>query len=154
MPKRSISTSVDALDKRIRQLENELFIARQTVFHLVDPRAREIFEKMPYSSTPSGVYDWFEKAMGQVVALAEPFAAEDMRTGRSLGQRARCPLCGDSSSDYYNPDNGFAFPEGLLRHLLGGKGANQCGVTIEVLAQARYANAPPAPGEWRPNLSI
>jgi hypothetical protein len=132
---------------RIRELEDELFRARQTVFHLMPPRAREILDGMYLLETPRDVYDWFEGAMKQVLELAEPFLAEDRRTGKSLGHRARCPLCGESSNDRYNPDNGFAFPEGLLRHLLGERKANQCGVAREVLAEARRVSTHMA-GKW------
>lgn len=139
--------TADSLEKRIRELEDELFRARQTVLHLMPPQAQEIFAGMYQLKTPRDVYDWFEGAMKQVIDLADPFLAEDSRTGMSLGHRARCPLCGESSNDYYNPDNGFAFPEGLLRHLLGERNANQCGVAREVLAEARRASTHMA-GRW------
>jgi len=145
--------TADSLDKRIRELEDELFRARQTILHLVSPQAREIFDGMYRLETPRDVYDWFEGAMKQVIDLAEPFLAKDGRTGMPLGHRARCPLCGESSNDRYNPDNGFAFPEGLLRHLLGERKANQCGVAREVVAEARRASTHVA-GRWLPDYDV
>lgn len=145
--------TTESLEKRIRVLEDELFRARLTVFHLIPPNAREILDGLYLLETPRDVYDWFEGAMKQVLDLAEPFLAEDGRTGRSLGHRARCPLCGESSSDRYNPDNGFAFPEGLLRHLLGERNANQCGVAREAVAEARRVSIHIA-GVWLSDLDV
>ena len=50
-------------------------------------------------------------------------------------QRARCPLCRDSSSSPYS--EGFSVPEGLRRHLIGWGNARQCSVMEAACALAR-----------------
>lgn len=128
----------DPRDARIRELESDLFFARVALFNRLDERLQDIINTMPIDATFSEVYRWFEGAMSDVIDLAEPLSAEERTDTTHNGDRARCPLCGDSANDYYNPNNGFAYPQGLRRHLLGTHNNTQCEVSKQILSQARY----------------
>jgi hypothetical protein len=152
MPGRSTYRGeVDSKDARIRELREELYSARRALFHRLGESFQQIIDEMPRDVTYGETYDWFEEAMGQVLHLAESLSADERTDEDQSIDRARCPLCGGSASDYYNPNNGFAYPEGLRRHLLGENNTNQCEVSKQVLAHARYLNEPPILGAWRPN---
>jgi hypothetical protein len=58
---------------------------------------------------------------------AKPQPWQEMRGVSSISDRARCPLCG-GSSDNPHGEEGFAYPEGLRRHLAGSYNARQCNV--------------------------
>ncbi|GLQ98349.1 hypothetical protein [Dyella mobilis] len=123
---------------RIRELEEQLYLARRTVIKLTGETTSQVLSP-PYNlKSWQEAYDWFEKVIEQVIHEA-PIIPKDRRTDyESLGERAICPLCGDSAQDYYNPTNGFAHPEGLRRHLVGSHKSTQCEVAREALQQARY----------------
>jgi hypothetical protein len=118
-------------DDRIRQLEDELFVARQAVFHLIDPRAREILTSPIDLDTRGNVHDWFKNAVEEVLKIAQAMIDQDTEE-----ERAICPLCRESPQNYRLPDQGFAFPEGLRRHLLGSHKSTQCRVSHVALNEA------------------
>jgi hypothetical protein len=118
-------------DDRIRQLEDELFVARQAVFHLIDPQAREILTSPFDLDTRADVHDWFKNAVEEVLKLADAMIDQDTEE-----ERAICPLCHESAQNYRLPDQGFAFPEGLRRHLRGSHKGTQCRVSLVALNEA------------------
>jgi len=147
-------TAEEPLARRIDKLELELYVARRTLINRLSLGIQELLVHIPRSLTFGEAYDWFEEAMLDVVDMAELIPESERTDTTYNGDRARCPLCGDSANDYYNPNNGFAFPEGLRRHLMGANNTNQCEVSREILAHVRYVSALPDPGEWRSNMDI
>jgi hypothetical protein len=67
--------------------------------------------------------------------LASPKPAKEMGEFSSSSDRAYCPLCGESADNIYDT-KGFAFPEGLTRHLEGSYNARRCDVTKAAFALA------------------
>jgi hypothetical protein len=118
-------------EDRIRKLEDELFLTRETVFHLIDPRAREILSSPSELRTRADVHDWFSKAVEEVLQIADAMIDQD-----TAEERAICPLCHESAQNYRLPDQGFKFPEGLRRHLLGSHKSTQCRVSLVALNEA------------------
>jgi len=118
-------------DDRIRQLEDELFVARQAVFHLIDPRAREILTGPFDLDSRADVHEWFTNAVEEVLQIADAMIDQD-----TAEERAICPLCRESAQNYRLPDQGFKFPEGLRRHLLGSHKSTQCRVSLVALNEA------------------
>lgn len=156
MPKRpSPRLPEHPAEKRVRELEDELYFARRTLIDMLGADAQGIFVKTPCRSiSPGEVYAWFELVMGRVLEIARPLSPEERTDQTYDGDRARCPLCGGSANDYYNPNNGFAYPEGLRRHLLGANNNRQCNVSREILAHERYVGSLPTLGEWHSNTDV
>jgi len=128
-------------EQKVRKLEEELYLVRDALMHMAGPKAEEIL-RAPYKlSSQVEVWQWFREAVEQVLGLAKPRSMEERGDIAYLGDRAVCPLCGDSAQDFYQSDNGFAFPEGLRWHLLGGRSARQCVVTKSAFNQAAYSVA-------------
>ena len=70
-------------------------------------------------------------------AQARFFAAQVTQIRQShFGQRATCPLCGDTPQD---ERSGFAWPEGLSRHLEGRGNVHPCPVIEIAFAACRKA---------------
>ena len=44
-----------------------------------------------------------------------------------MGDRAYCPLCGGSSQNFYGGE-GYAYPDGLRRHLESSYNAHRCAI--------------------------
>lgn len=128
-------------EQKVRKLEEELFIVREALLHMAGPAAEKIL-RAPYGlSSQAEVWSWFREATEQVLDLAKPRSPEERGDRFYFGDRAVCPLCGDSAQDYYQPENGFAFPDGLRSHLLGERRARQCAVAKSAFDQAVYTVA-------------
>jgi hypothetical protein len=126
-------------EKRVRELENQLYDVRRTVLRLVGQEASKILTAPHELKSQHEAYTWFEEATQKILELAEPLSNEVATPDfYHQSERAVCPLCGDSAIDYYSPDGGFAFPEGLLRHLRGERRARQCDVAKTALDLAIY----------------
>jgi hypothetical protein len=125
-------------EQMVRKLEEELYLVRRQLIQMAGPEAEMIlFSPSNLTSQPE-VWDWFKGAMGQVLELAKPRSSEKRGDRYYHGDRAVCPLCQGSAEDYYFPDNGFAFPDGLSWHLLGQRRARQCVVSKAAFDQAVY----------------
>jgi hypothetical protein len=125
-------------EQMVRKLEDELFMVRLQVIHMAGPEAEKILDSPRGLTSQAEVWHWFEGAMEQVLDLAKPQSSEERGDRFYHGDRAVCPLCGDSAQDYYKPENGFAFPDGLHRHLLGEHRARQCAVSKVAFDHAVY----------------
>jgi hypothetical protein len=73
------------------------------------------------------VWQWMSDAAENIVDLADRRPAQEMAVYQGTGERAYCPLCGGGA---LGPriGEGFSWPEGLRRHLLGNNNSQQCGV--------------------------
>ena len=91
----------------MRQLERELYSARQTIIDLMPPPVRRILTGMYGCETRDGAYRWRDTVIKELIELSTETNPET--------SRAHCPLCNGSASSPYV--EGFALPEGLRRHL-------------------------------------
>lgn len=106
--------------------ENELFDLRMLVLQLMPPDIQKAID--PWIEATSST-EWKLQAVEKVIGLAEPNLSEETNPNCYGGERVCCPLCGKGHNDSYGGGNeGFAYPNGLRRHLLGSGGAHPCGV--------------------------
>ncbi|MFM0059215.1 hypothetical protein PQR64_26645 [Paraburkholderia phytofirmans] len=104
-------------------LDEELAMSRNTIVELMDIRG--LLDGYRGLDDHSDLTAWRAKAVERVVNAADPKPALQMGDF-GHGERALCPLCRGSAS---SPSvRGFAFPEGLRRHLLGSHTPHQCEV--------------------------
>lgn len=134
----------DPRDARIRKLEDELFVARQTVLSLVPAPFRSLLDSYHQPLTRGSAYGWRHMVVEKILEGTVPLG--DEARPDLFGFRACCPLCGRGSQSPYQ--EGFAYPEGLRRHLIGFGRTHQCSVMETVMALARESwNRQFAPGE-------
>lgn len=119
----------------IARLKEELFMVRRAMIGLMSEDAQRILLGSPGCQSLADVADWSERAAQDLLALCQPRPAESMGRSQGSPRRAPCPLCSGSSSS--EDAAGYAFPEGILRHLLGSYNARQCPVFGAAVAQAR-----------------
>jgi hypothetical protein len=126
------------VERRIRTLENELWLARDNIIRIMTDEHRAILRGFYKLSTRAEARAWVRDAAEKILATA------DAKPGAQMGAdndelRAVCPLCGDGAQSPYL--EGYAFPVGLHRHLLGEMNAQQCIVmgTAELLANQSAA---------------
>jgi hypothetical protein len=127
---RSIRHAGIAADQRISQLEADLHHARRNVIGLMPDDIQRLLESYYSCTTRDERRAWDYRVVEQVIASAEIFVDNDY-----FGQRARCPLCRDSSTSPYS--EGFSVPEGLKRHLIGWGNVRQCSVMDAACALAQ-----------------
>jgi len=80
-------------------------------------------------------YEWQRIATEKIIERVKPSPAKEMGDVPHNGPRAYCPMCGGSPDNIYQIQ-GFAYPEGLRRHLEGSFNARQCDVMKAALAIA------------------
>lgn len=129
--------TIDAAEKKIRELEQDLWFARYSIVNLA-PSEFEPELSSYYHYSADERLDWLD-----VIAQAILERVEPIEENAIIGQRAICPLCRSSSSTPYA--DGFAYPEGLRRHLVGHGNTRQCVVTQAAVALAR--------DHWRKKLT-
>lgn len=123
-------------DAEIARLKAELFMTRRAMISLMREDAQAILLGSSACQSLADVMDWSERAARDMLALCQPQPAEAMGGSHKSSPRATCPLCmGDSSAP--GDVKGFAFPEGIIRHLLGTYNARQCPVFKVAVEQAR-----------------
>jgi len=126
MPRQPIRTT-SPLEDKVRELENELFVARDTMFHLLRPELGKMLREQYGYQTFDEVHAWKVRTVEAIIAFAMGGNESEkvVRFPRGDG-RAPCPLCSHGpDSPYYD---GFLLPDGLRRHLLGTHRVNQCRV--------------------------
>jgi hypothetical protein len=122
----------EATQKRIGELESELYQARHDIVDLM-PREISRFLTSYYSCKSSKDYvNWQHDAVAHVISNAKP----DPRISNPF-DRAWCPLCKAGSTDPY--ERGLAYPEGLRRHLLGWGHGQRCPVIDAAFRNAGYS---------------
>src|SRR5690606_27369685 len=85
--------------------------------------------------TRKQAYDWHYKAIETILESVSPMPPEKMGDNSAGNPRAYCPLCRGSSNNISGLE-GFAYPEGLRRHLEGSFNARKCDVMKAALALA------------------
>lgn len=126
--RKTYATSKEDTEQKIRDLENELYVARSVIIHLMPARGREILMSYYDCASLQDTYGWKDKIAEQLVEIAEPLALP-------YADRAYCPLCGEGSTS--GRDLGYSIPLGLTRHLTGWGRSYECKVVVAALALAR-----------------
>ncbi len=127
MPDRS--ARLEAENSALRRDISDL---REIVLSLMPSKLQAVlFDGNPQESDCAG-RDWAGVVAGEVMRHARPKPAREMNDFGGLSDRALCPLCGRSSINFYG-EHGFAYPQGLLNHLLGTGTAHEC----EIMEAAR-----------------
>jgi 3-dehydroquinate dehydratase len=104
-------------------LDVELAMSRHAIVDLMDVQG--LLDGYHGLEDHNDLLAWRDKALERVLNAAAPKPAMQMGD-YGLVERALCPLCRGSAS---SPSvRGFAFPEGLRRHLLGSHTPHQCEV--------------------------
>ena len=146
----------DVRDEKIRNLENELWIARAAIVDVMPEHPGDLLRSHFQVSSRADLYEWMPWLTKEVLLAA------DQRFGEKMGDypgavHAYCPLCGRGSSGPYS--RGYSFPTGLGRRLQGTHRQQQCsvmraadrlardGLTKEEGASVRSASARLPP--WR-----
>ncbi len=106
----------------IPELEEQVRAARIAVIAACPEPVQDLFRSAILCESIEEATRRETMAVDAVLALADP-----SDVGKE--ERAYCPLCGNGSSAPYA--RGFAFPEGLTRHLEG-RSARRCPVFQEV----------------------
>ncbi|QIN60919.1 hypothetical protein SBC1_08980 [Caballeronia sp. SBC1] len=111
-----------ALDNR--SLESDLAMSRYAIIELMDVQG--LLDGHEGLEDHQDLVAWRRQALDRVLNAADPRPALQMGA-YGHGERALCPLCRGSTNGPGNT-RGFAFPEGLRRHLLGESTPHQCEV--------------------------
>ncbi|WP_086382306.1 hypothetical protein [Caballeronia sordidicola] len=136
----------DDKDKKIRELEEALWLAHYRMINLMAYEKERILSGYHHVEDLSSAYRWLGEAANALIKIA------DAKPGFEMGDpgtrlRAVCPLCGDGAQTPYV--EGFAVPIGLRRHLMGEYNSQQCTVMAAALwlarDSARRASDPKAP---------
>lgn len=121
--------------EKIRALEGEVRLLRHTVISLMPDPCREVLETYTLCADRQAVWSWMRDATLRIIDLAERRPAAEMGQHFGTGDRSVCPLCGEGARGPL-PPKGFAWPEGLRRHLLGEHNSQQCRVMAVVQSAA------------------
>jgi len=112
--------------ERIQGLELDLLIARLGILELMPEQVQRLLRHHG-CDTHEAVSEWRRSTAEKIVELAKPRPASEMGDQGGTTPRSACPLCGGGRMNAVGIE-GFAVPDGLLRHLMGLKGAYQCSV--------------------------
>lgn len=116
------------LEEDIQKLKSELAEVRYGVLQMVHDDFALLLTGYYECKERRDVWNWINGAIAKVIESVEPRPAREMGEHGSSNVRALCPLCGESATNFYGA-RGFAYPEGLSRHLHGSFNATQCFVT-------------------------
>ena len=112
------------------ELLEERYRLRRLVLDLVPSEYREILTSFYRCSTPEDTSRWRHHMVQQVLDRARPETLDIRWTDQP---RVYCPLCGSGTTALY--EEGYAYPEGLERHLEGRSNIYTCPV-VEVASSA------------------
>jgi hypothetical protein len=128
-----------AYDKKISDLENELYLSRRAIIELMPEQKRKILTSFYECESRQETHAWRDKIAEELIGTAEVIRSYN-------SDRACCPLCGDGSSSGY--EHGYSVPVGLTRHLTGWGRVRECSVAAAAFAIARdYWNKKFSPTE-------
>jgi hypothetical protein len=135
------------VDPRVRELENELYMAHETILRLAPDEFHDLLKSYYSCKTRSEAYQWANEVAEAVIEKATPIEED-----RGWGLRAYCPLCREGAQSFYSYERGYSLPEGLRRHLVGFGRIRECSVMEVARKRARdYWNREFGPR--RPKLS-
>lgn len=102
-------------------------MARTTILELMPEAVQEAVKGYVSCKAHDDVRQWERGAIEKILLLAQSKPAKEMDEYASFTDRAYCPLCGGSAQTIYG-GKGFAFPDGLRRHLEGSYNSHRCSV--------------------------
>src|SRR5690606_21922357 len=108
-------------DRLIAQLRSDLWMARYTLLNRAPASFHRLLSSYLDCESREATYGWLDAIAAEVIEAAELLPASHPEWG---SVRAMCPICGEGANSYY--EQGFAFPEGLRRHLVGYGRTQQC----------------------------
>lgn len=120
-----MSTPPSKLEAEINRLQNDLYMARITIVDLMPEQVRQLIQHYHGFKSHDEAYRWEQDLIEKLIAVSQPKSAREMGDYSSTTERAYCPLCGGSAQSVYGTE-GFAFPEGLKRHLAGSYNSGRC----------------------------
>jgi hypothetical protein len=120
-----MNTPLSKLEAEINRLRSDLYMARTTIVELMPEQVRQLIQHYHGFKSHDEAYQWEQDLIGKLIAISQPKPAKEMRDYSSFTERAYCPLCGGSAQSIYGTV-GFAFPEGLRRHLAGTYNSGRC----------------------------
>jgi hypothetical protein len=118
------------------KLRSELWETRTALIGMAPAAVYPVLTSYFECKTMRDILKWQSWTIDKILAAAEPKPAREMKDYGSASDRAYCPLCGESANNVIEVE-GFAFPEGLRRHLEGSYNARQCVVTKAAIELAR-----------------
>ena len=105
--------------------------------HRSPPRLIPPLEAPHGISTGAEAYMWFQGAIEGLHASAEVIPHDPRNRWGHQGDRAICPLCGEGAIGNLNQlEPGYAYPEGLWRHLMGESNSRMCRVARGMFEEA------------------
>ena len=122
-------------EAEVDRLRNELFVARMAIIGMAPREFQDFLSGFFSCKSRKEAYEWHHKTVQKIVERVQPKLATEMGDVEYNGPRAYCPLCGSSSDNIFQV-RGFAYPEGLTRHLKGSFNARHCDVMKAALGLA------------------
>jgi hypothetical protein len=122
--KRHSSIGKDS-EELIRRLKSEVGMLTRMVTAKLPQQIQEILGSHRDCEDRASVFRWMDGAIEKLIDLSDKRPSSEMGEYMGTGERAYCALCGGGSQGPYPPE-GFAWPEGLRRHLAGTYNSRQC----------------------------
>jgi hypothetical protein len=123
--------------RQLKAVRDELAGALYTIVDMAPPEAEPVLRAHRYPKSREQLDEWRSSIAHAALGVARP------QSGRQLGdilywaERAYCPLCRGSKIDWAaRGDTGFAYPDGLMRHLRGTYNSKRCRVVDAALRLA------------------
>lgn len=123
------------LKAEIDKLRSDLWFSRMALVGIASPEFRDLFAGIHGCKSRKEAWDWLRSTTERAVDRAKPNPPEEMGDLRDSTPRSYCPMCWGSSHNIHRI-SGFAYPEGLRRHLEGEHNARQCEVMKAAFALA------------------
>lgn len=123
----------------VQRLEDDLYITREALVRLAAPNLADDLLGFHGLKDSSAAFHWLKEKTATVLESAQLVEAPNNAAPAWSWPRARCPLCGESAREKYLPNSGFAFPDGLRRHLEGEGNTTAC-VVMGAVRQLAYGS--------------
>ena len=135
MARRTTYTTPTEQERKIRDLESDLWLAREAIIELMGMEAKALLTSFRPATDRVALMRWTSETAEKIVDLCENVKQMNYQGHPFGAPRALCPLCkqGTTSPNEY----GYALPEGLIRHLTGSHNSRQCDVFGAAVALAR-----------------
>jgi len=137
---------IEKTEGKIERLKCELEDARKTILKILPEELRGLLWSWYRCKSPAEAEEWKDTIVEEILDYVYniPHDSPMVTTGiyhpyvpEIIIKRAYCPLCGSGTQSWGEwTGEGFAFPEGLRRHLIGYGKMSICSVMEQVLIMA------------------
>ena len=137
---------IEKTEGKIERLKCELEDARKTILQILPEELRKLLWTYDDCKSPAEAREWKDTIVEEILDYVYniPHDSPMVTTGiyhpyvpEIIIKRAYCPLCGSGTQSWGEwTGEGFAFPEGLRRHLIGYGKMSICSVMEQVLIMA------------------